>query len=276
MDSSLVLQLTYKSYLFNIIRHGLRAASAKKKKQRREFMRKLLSLVLMIVLMSSITCDAGKKGTSVEGKVVDGQGKPLAGIRVVATQKEPLKGYEKFETKTKADGTFVLKGLYPESDYVIVPEAGHFNKKAATVEMKSGPAGEVKMINGNIVCKFSPFKISNDGVITDSRTGLEWAPDPGREMNWDQANQYAQSLTLAGGGWRLPTRAELRGLYDESYEGDCNIDPLFSLTGCCPWSSQLDGPSDAWGFGFGNGSELSYSRDASSYDTRALAVRSRR
>ena len=42
-----------------------------------------------------------KKGSSVEGLVVDAQDKPLYDIKILATQQKPLKGYEKFEVKTE-------------------------------------------------------------------------------------------------------------------------------------------------------------------------------
>lgn len=216
-------------------------------------MRKLLSLLVMltVVLMASIACQAGKKASGVEGKVVDANGKPLAGIKVVAKQKEPFKGYEKFETKTKQDGSFSFKGLYPESAYAIAPEGiDQCTKKSSGIKMKSAPAGEMKMLEESIVVRLSPLKLSKDGVITDPRTNLEWATDPGRIMTWDEANQYAQGLSLAGGGWRLPSLEELRTLYDMSCDGHI-IHSAFNLGDCWVWSSQLRESSYAWYIGFG-------------------------
>lgn len=93
-------------------------------------MKKVLILfsVTLILVFASVACEVGKKGANIEGKVVDGNGKPLAGVKIVAKQQDPLKGYEKFETKTKVDGTFVLKGLYPQSAYDLLPEGGQCNK----------------------------------------------------------------------------------------------------------------------------------------------------
>jgi hypothetical protein len=76
----------------------------------------ILFSVIMIVAFSCGVCSAEKKGSGVEGLVVDAQDKPLDGIKMLATQQKPIKGYEKFEVKTKSDGTFVIKGLYPESN----------------------------------------------------------------------------------------------------------------------------------------------------------------
>ena len=57
-----------------------------------------------------VGCDKiglGKKQSYAEGKVVDWNGKPVAGVKIIATQKEqPVKGYEQAETVTGSDGTF--------------------------------------------------------------------------------------------------------------------------------------------------------------------------
>ena len=66
-----------------------------------------------------------------------------------------------------------------------------------------------------------------DGVIDDAKLGLQWAPVPDRTMDHDQAEEYARNLSLAGGGWRLPTREELISLYDESKPG--GADPVFNI-----------------------------------------------
>lgn len=235
-------------------------------------------VIAAVLLLAGTVCAGGKKGSVLEGKVVDKDGKPLAGVKVVATQKNQLKGPKKFEVKTKGDGSFVFKRLYPDSEYVITPEADNFNKKGTTVEISSAPAGEIKKLKDNIVLKFSPFKVSKEGVITDTRTGLEWAPDPGKPMDWWQAVHYAETLALAGGGWRLPTMAELQGLFilDEDYkQEDGNyIDPAFHLQDCCSWSSQLRDASAGRFFNYSTESGVGFlgSRGLA----RVLAVRSGR
>ena len=113
-----------------------------------------------------------------------------------------------------------------------------------------------------------------DGVIYDSELGLQWAPAPDRSMNHYQAEEYARNLSLAGGGWRLPTRAELKSLYDKSKPG--GADPKFNVSDCWVWTSELEDPSGAWGFGFFTGGEGSSLRDTSVAVDRVLAVRSRR
>lgn len=140
----------------------------------------------------------------------------------------------------------------------------------------------------------SRFKTSKSGVIEDSKLGLQWAPSDGQRMNHYEAEKYARSLNLDGGGWRLPTRAELKSLYDTSFkrhiEPSFNIERKRNAASMCiwVWTSELSGPSGAWGFEFTTGSEGSSYRDIFGsgledtdarffYDTlRVLVVRSRR
>ncbi len=45
--------------------------------------------------------------------------------------------------------------------------------------------------------------------------GLEWQMQPAPNvMNWEDAKSYCANLSLAGGGWRLPTKDELLALYN--------------------------------------------------------------
>jgi uncharacterized caspase-like protein len=112
------------------------------------------------------------------------------------------------------------------------------------------------------------------GVIEDSKLGLQWAPAPDRVMTHYEAEKYAQNLSLSGGGWRLPTRAELKSLYDTSKSG--NADPVFGVGGKFVWTSELEGSSSAWVFFFNTGDEDTLTRAGSFNFYRVLAVRSRR
>ena len=82
---------------------------------------------------------------------------------------------------------------------------------------------------------------------------LEWQADvPEQKMTWAEARAYAASL---GDGWRLPTRAELLTIVD-----DTRHDPSCSVFPDCPsewfWTSTpwAGSSSSAWGvsFYFGN------------------------
>lgn len=51
----------------------------------------------------------------------------------------------------------------------------------------------------------------------DPKTGLEWQYETPGEMTWNEALEYAKSLSLGGkNDWRLPTAAELETLLDRS------------------------------------------------------------
>ncbi len=116
-------------------------------------------------------------------------------------------------------------------------------------------------------------QVSNDGSITDSITGLMWAaPAPDRDVTWDQANDYARNLRLGGySDWRLPSRAELKGLWKTS---DPHVNPALGVTERWAWSSEVEG-SSAWLFAFSRGREYLLTRSGSG-GNRVLAVRSRR
>ncbi len=74
----------------------------------------------------------------------------------------------------------------------------------------------------------SSFTVHGSGssaTVTDSNTGLEWQYSPpsvysgctgssGGSCTWAEAKLYCSGLSLSGGGWRLPTQAELESIVD--------------------------------------------------------------
>ncbi|MCX5705787.1 MAG: tetratricopeptide repeat protein [Candidatus Omnitrophica bacterium] len=112
-----------------------------------------------------------------------------------------------------------------------------------------------------------------DGVIYDSQLGLEWAPSNGQVLNHNQAEGYARGLSFAGGGWRLPTRDELKSLYDKTKPG--NVDPVFGVGNMGVWTSELynEIPSNpcAVFFNFSKGGEYAHTN---TFTHNVLAVRS--
>ena len=128
---------------------------------------------------------------------------------------------------------------------------------------------------------------ASNGVVTDSRTGLQWYVGPDRDTNWYNAKKWVDELTVAGGGWRMPSRDELRGLYDEG-KGNVNMDTIFKCNGPYVWSGEMRTSSSTWGFNFGLGFDMwvNDSVDGGGLEgrgarndgngSRAFAVRSRR
>ena len=170
---------------------------------------KVIGRLFLIVLVGLLFVGCGKK-SGIEGKVVDVKGKPLANIKIMANQVQPIKGYEHFEATTGSDGAFRFKGLFPASEYTLFAW-GEVLEPQTKITVKSGPEGQISMLTSDLVILFTNPK---DGVITDATTGLQWAQDAGRQvMTWDEANNYVRKFKLGGySDWRLPTKEELESL----------------------------------------------------------------
>ena len=116
-------------------------------------------------------------------------------------------------------------------------------------------------------------------VITDTKTCLDWYVGPDRNTNWDEAKSWASFLE--GGGWRLPTRQELKTLYHKGW-GEKNIAPIFQPAPSWVWTTeqQVTGSGtmdyyrdDAWAFNFYHGEESCLPKGNPSAMIRAFAVR---
>jgi hypothetical protein len=111
-------------------------------------------------------------------------------------------------------------------------------------------------------------------VVKDTKTGLEWFAGPNRMMTWGEASSWVESLSVDGGGWRMPTREELKTLYKKG-AGTHNITPLLKVTGWWAWSGEKEFFRKAWAIYYIDGTERLHAR-STPYGPRALAVRSRR
>jgi hypothetical protein len=214
-----------------------------------EHMKKISVLSVLILticfLFAGTAYSEDKKGSAVAGKVVSRDGRPLSGVRVVAMlpSGEQKEGYDWFEVRTKKDGTFVLEGLYPGMYYRIVCDGGQCNSPKERI--RSLPSGETLKLKNDFVLVFSPFEVTADGVIQDTRTGLEWAPVPLMTFNYDRAAAYTKSLRLAGGGWRMPTVDELKDLFESAQRG-CGLDSAFEHPRPKAWSTDPRSSSKRW------------------------------
>jgi hypothetical protein len=220
----------------------------------------------LIILASLLTSGCGNSA-GIEGKVVDGKGRPMSGIEVVARQKAAVRGHEPRETSTGRDGTFRFRHLLPASQYVVTPVSRKW-KTSAEIDVQTAPKGH-KI--ARVVSVTVRFTSSDDGVITDSASGLQWATRPGGSISWTDAAHYAETLSLDGGGWRLPTREELRGIYDESQEG--HVDRSFGINRNWVWTSETKEATDAWFFNFENRYEDGHCREWVLTRGKVLVVR---
>ena len=112
-----------------------------------------------------------------------------------------------------------------------------------------------------------------NGIVEDTKTGLEWMVGPDKDTNWDEAKSWAQNLDHDGGGWRMPTMNELESIYEEG-KGDRNMTPFLKTSGWNVWSGETQGSSGARIFNFNSGSRYWRNHDYSG-SIRAFAVRSR-
>lgn len=113
------------------------------------------------------------------------------------------------------------------------------------------------------------------GVVYDERTGLEWYAGPDKYRSWYDAKKWVESLKVSGGGWRMPTKEELKTLYQKG-AGTRNMTSLLKTTGWWVWGEARDS-SSAWLFSFASGYESWGNRSDSNYHNgRGFAVRSRR
>jgi hypothetical protein len=127
------------------------------------------------------------------------------------------------------------------------------------------------------------FIAYDNGTVLDTKTNLMWATrDNGSIVNWADANYYCEKYR--GGDykdWRMPTRDELAGLYDETktYKSDCGDGKDVHLTGLIHlrcgwvWASETRGNQAAY-FLFYDGTRNWSPQSDVSYKLRALPVRS--
>jgi hypothetical protein len=121
------------------------------------------------------------------------------------------------------------------------------------------------------------FIADDNGVVTDAKTSLEWFAGPDRDTTWDEAQSWVESLSVDSGGWRMPTREELRNLHSKG-AGTRNMSRYLKTTGWFVWTSETASSptrSYAWGFSFNIGDEY---RPPCTYSgpARGFAVRSAR
>jgi len=100
------------------------------------------------------------------------------------------------------------------------------------------------------------FTVASDTVL-DAATGLTWqrAPSP-TNLTWTDAVNYCQTLSLSGGGWRLPGTKELESIIDVRASNPSIDGTAFPSTPSVVfWTSTLDSTDSAlaWRVHFGDG-----------------------
>ena len=131
--------------------------------------------------------------------------------------------------------------------------------------------------SSNVIKRDGIYVAYVNGIVRDTKTGLEWKAGPNKDTDWNEARSWVQSLNLPdGGGWRMPTMNELEGLYKKGM-GSHNLTSLLLNTTykyLYVWLGETKGSSDARAFTFRFGNGFWDGRNTS-YNFRAFAVRSR-
>jgi hypothetical protein len=94
----------------------------------------------------------------------------------------------------------------------------------------------------------------DNGMVYDTETGLEWYAGPDQGMSWQEASDWVAGLDALGGGWRMPTRRELKALHHIG-DGVNNITYLLYNSGYWIWAGQSPDESARWIFSFSYGGE---------------------
>jgi hypothetical protein len=174
--------------------------------------------------------------------------------------------------KAKADAIAKAEAM-AKAEEIAKAKAKQHESKATTAAID--PAGA----SAKIVASGGSFENLASGVVRDTKSGLEWYAGPDKNTGWDDAKTWVANLNVDGGGWRMPTISELKGLYRKG-TGARNMTPLLESTGWWVWSGDTTGSGlpitgvfGAWALDFDDSSESWCNRSDSSYK-RAFAVRS--
>jgi len=170
---------------------------------------------------------------------------------------------------------------------IAVVESPSVKSQKPVVETPKYASISPEVAKPKVIARDGTFIAYTSGVVYDRNTGLEWIVGPNRDTSWYQAKSWVESLSIDGGGWRMPTKAELKTLYQKGV-GTHNMTSLLKTTGGWVWSGELKAPggwaafgstkssSLAWVFVFHDGSEGTGAREYPSPGFRGFAVRSRR
>ena len=133
----------------------------------------------------------------------------------------------------------------------------------------SQPVREEKYTDSEIRSSRSENYQSGPDKTQDAKPSFEWVAGPDRDTTWDEARFWVQSLTIDGGGWRMPTMEELKTLYRQ---GDTTV--FENATGSWVWSGETKG-SLVWLFSFSYGLDKWANRGFAKRN-RGFAVRPRK
>jgi hypothetical protein len=101
------------------------------------------------------------------------------------------------------------------------------------------------------------FIDNGNGTLTDTVTGLHWQQSDGGEMTFAQAQQYADTLTLAGyTNWRLPTALESFSILNHQQANPALDAAAFPVSAAEYWwtsQTQVNNAQKVWATNAGGG-----------------------
>ena len=172
----------------------------------------------------------------------------------------------------------------------------------SVVQADSGNSSADEIFGGQILSlteEKPPLKPSNDprfqdnkdGTIIDFEKKLMWKKiDLYQEKkiwsSWEDSQKLIESFNKEAyakySDWRLPTRKELKSLYEEDKkvpwkyywtENVVHIDPIFGYSHCCFWSSELYKDKYAWGFNYISGRDYPSMKGGGQYHLSLSTIR---
>ncbi|MBT5471024.1 MAG: DUF1566 domain-containing protein [Nitrospina sp.] len=136
-----------------------------------------------------------------------------------------------------------------------------------------------------------PFKVNNNGTVTDEATGLVWQKgdsfhDLKKGLNWYDALEYItlkNSEKFAGhNNWRLPTLQELNNLWQATGKVKSKDDEILGLASEFKnggsyylWTGEERGLDHAWYFGLGQKENYFNLKDLADLEQGVKMVRQR-
>ncbi len=173
------------------------------------------------------------------------------------------------KTSSIVEDYLLFLDRYPDSRFstAAMLKIGQLKRKQNAKPASLSSTGEKEIASDGTFLAYA------NGVVFDMSTNLEWIAGPDRETTWNDAKEWAQSLNVAGGGWRMPTRDELKMLFKKG-AGTRNITPLLKTTGRWVWSGETKESSSAWDFQYGSG-YMPAGRHPDYDSRRGFAVRSK-
>lgn len=188
----------------------------------------------VILLICFLLFGCGDKTAGIEGRIIDGKGKPLSGVFIIFKQVKPAQGYEHFETRTSADGGFYITGIAPSSDYVMTLLSDKWSTRFSR-NIKTLKAGEKLSLNTPIQIRFKQMK---DGTVIDTKTGIQWSIYPASDITAANVKSMVKGLQEAGfTDWRLPSRKDLTDLMEN---------PALAKKTCCVWVAEVNSETAEW------------------------------